>query len=246
MAIYAEFVEQALGETRGTAPQAWLDTGIALPQTSRSVQPRSRRRNLKWAWGAAVACAVVLAVLFFTKGHGPESVPSSLQAALVPALRADSQGSLVYGDDVPPEPRGVRGNTSGRSFSPDFDKLLDIHRAYPSDAEATYWVIAAYLATNQLRNADPFLREALEQFPNDPRFQNLAAILAYKENRLQDAELDLRNAAAKERNATALVNLAIVRRQQGDENEAQTLLGEAQSRFPDSALSQYIRELLAH
>ena len=245
MAIFAEFVEQSLGNDPPAAPRAWLDQGMALPQSTRDrVASAPRQRNWKWAWGTALLSGVALALIFLAKIHAPEAVPRALQATLIPELRADSQGSLVYADDVPPEPRGVRGST-GSSSSAGLDELLEIYRARPSDAEAAYWLIATYLATNQLRNADPFLREAMDKFPNDSRFLNLAAILAYKENRLQDAEHNLRNAAAKERNATVLVNLAIVRRQQGDEAGAEALLGEAQSRFPNSALSKYIHELAA-
>jgi tetratricopeptide repeat protein len=242
MAIYAEFVEQALGEGQERVPPGWLDQALTIPEPGRGSAP-PRPRPLKWAWGVALLCIMGLALLVFTKAHRPESIPNALEAALLPGLRADSQGSLVYGDNVAPEPRGVRGNANGDASASNLERLLEIYRSHPSDAEVAYWVVSTYLATNQLRNADPFLREALERFPNDARFLNLAAILAYKENRLADAERNLRNAAAKERNATVLVNLAMVRRQQGDENEAEALLSEAQSRFPDSALSPYIREL---
>jgi len=241
MARYAEFVEQVMGKHQDTVPPDWINRAQAVSQTARdSTDTRTLKPNLKWVWGAALASGIVLVLLFFNRGHTPDSVPVALRATLAAELRADAQGSLVYGDDLPPEPRGVRG--SGADGNSSMDELLDIYRARPSDPVAAYWLVAGYLARNQLRNADPFLREALQTFPEDLRFLNLAAILAYKENRLEDAKANLQKAAAKDRSATVLVNLALVRRQQGDEKEAESLLNEALSRFPDSPLSAYIRE----
>ena len=241
MAVYTEFVEQVIGKHPDTVPPDWINRAMAVPQTAgESTETQARKRPMKWAWGAALASGIVAAVLLVNREHTPDSIPAALRSTLVAELRADSQGSLVYGDDLAPEPRGVRGSSPDENSG--VEELLAIYRARPSDPEAAYWLVSAYLARNQLRNADPYLREALQAFPEDPRFLNLAAILAYKENRLEDAEANLQKAAAKTRNATVLVNLALVRRQQGNEKEAQSLLNEALSRFPDSPLSAYIRE----
>ena len=244
MALYTEFVEQVIGKHPDTVPPDWINRAMAVPRPAGdSTKTQARKRPLKWAWGAVLAFGIVLAVFFLNRGHTPDSIPATLRSTLAAELRADSQGSLVYGDDLAPEPRGVRGSSPDENSG--VEELLEIYRARPLDPEAAYWLVSAYLARNQLRNAGPYLREALQAFPGDPRFLNLAAILAYQENRLEDAETSLRQAAAKNRNATVLVNLALVRRQQGDETEAQSLLNEALSRFPDSPLSAYIREQTA-
>jgi len=246
MAVYAEFVEQSLGEGYGAVPTAWVDHALTIPQASVGKRSRPRRINVKWAWGAVLASLLVLTMVLVTKSRTRDAIPDALQSALAADLRADSQGSLVYGDALPPEPRGVRGagpNPSAETAR--LERLLEMYRERPRDPVIAYWLVSAYLANNELRNADAFLRESLSTYSSDSRFLNLAAILAYKENRLADAEGYLRTAMTMNRNATVLVNLALVRRQQGDETEAQSLLNEVQFRFPDSALSPYVRALAA-
>src|SRR5262245_52942803 len=187
MAVYAEFTVQVLGEPQATVPPSWVDRAMTIPQPDeREAKPRPKKRRVRWAWGAALASVVVLGLVLVNRTRAPDSVPDALQSALSAELRADSQGSLVYGDQLPPEPRGVRGSSGDDNST--LDELLKMYRAHPSDPETAYWLVSTYLAHNQLRNADPFLREALRNFPEDPRFLNLAAILAYKENRLDNAE----------------------------------------------------------
>ena len=246
LAIYASFVEQGLDTSLHAEmpPEAWVSQGLAVPQTTRASQPRGTPRRL-WLAAAipAMAAAIVVALLLFKTSPHEDLIPPTLTAALVSELRADSQGSLLYADDLAPEPRGTRGTPDPGSASSSLDRLLELYEAHPSNPDIAAWLIAGYLATNQLRNADPFLRESLARYPEDPRFLNLAAILAYKRNSLGEAEADLRAAAARERNATVLVNLAVVRRQEGEESEAQALFKEVLTRFPDSPLQPYVREL---
>jgi tetratricopeptide (TPR) repeat protein len=192
-----------------------------------------------------MAVLVVVALLLSKRSSHEDLIPPTLTAPLESELRADSQGSLLYADELAPEPRGTRGTPDPGGASSSLDRLLELHQSHPSNPDVAAWLISGYLATNQLRNADPFLRESLARYPDDPRFLNLAAILAYKRNSLDEAEADLRKAAARERNATVLVNLAVVRRQEGDEREAQALLKEVLTRFPDSPIQPYVRELAA-
>lgn len=246
MAVYAGFVEQGLNASLRAEmpPQAWVDQALAVPQTTRSSRARGAARRL-WLAAAipAMAAAIVVALFLSKESIHQDTIPPSLKAALASELRADSQGSLLYADDLAPEPRGTRGTPDPDGASSSLDRLLELHRSHPSNPDVAAWLISGYLAANQLRNADPFLREALVRFPDDARFLNLNAILAYKRNSLGEAEADLRKAAARERNATVLVNLAVVRRQEGDESEAQALFKEVLTRFPDSPIQPYVREL---
>ena len=245
MAIYAGFVDQGLDTSLHAQmpPETWVEQGLAVPHTTRSWQSGRTSRG-RWLAAAIPAMAAIVVALFLSKeSTHQDTIPPSLKAALANELRADSQGSLLYADDLAPEPRGTRGTPDPGGASSSLDRLLELHRSHPSNPDVAAWLISGYLATNQIRNADPFLREALARYPDDARFLNLSAILAYKRNSLGEAEADLRKAAALERNAAVLVNLAVVRRQEGDEGEAQALFKEVITRFPDSPLQPYVREL---
>ena len=246
MAIYAGFVEASLESSLSEVrvPSEWKEEALRLQKpTSGNSRTWTRTRALT---GSVAAALVVVAVTWFFWGRSPErgSIPSSIQTPLTAQLRADSQGSLLYDADLAPNPRGVRGSASSEeAATASLPHLLELQDEHPSDPEIGYWLVSGYLATNQLRNADPFLRENLSRFPQDARFLNLAAILAYKRNNLEEAETLLRRALVMERDPAILVNLAIVRGQAGDAMESKTLLGEVESRYPDSVLLPYVRDI---
>jgi hypothetical protein len=243
-AVYAEFLEGTFRRDTGAIPKApadWIRAGerIAAPHPLPRVIPRVRHRRWVEGGAALLAVAAAMVIVVVSRPERGDAIPSSLRSALERQLQHDAQGSLLYADDLPPRRRGIRGNGSQSLTAADLERLVALYNRRPPQADAAFWLVAGYVGTNQLGNADPYLRESLDRFPRDPRFHNLAGIVAYKRNQLAEAEGHVRGALNLERDLTYLVNLALLRREQGAEGEATTLLEEAATRFPEADLRPF-------
>jgi hypothetical protein len=250
MGIYAEFVHAHArfhGDPQVAQPEPELiSLGMAVAAPTKPTrQTRLQRRWLAPALTISSAAAVALVMVW--RATSPPSSPSlsvGLRETLAVQVRHDSRGGLLYSDSLMPQDAGIRGPAGASTAQPDLEQLVALYNRDEPSADVAYWLVTGFLATNQVRSADPYLRESLQRFPSDSRFQNLAAILSYKHDELDAAEQHLRMAVATERSAVALVNLAIVRRQQGFHGEAGALLQEVQTRFPATPIAGYARDLL--
>ena len=247
VAIYAEFARTRahfLHDPEAEMPPADLiQRGMDIPVPavpSRAVI--SGRSRQWWLPAAAVLATVALIWLWPTSSHQPPAVPPDLQTRLSERMRSDSYGGLLYEDSLLPLPSQMRG-LGGDSSEADLSVLLRSHRsAETPDAEVDYWLIAGLLATNRQRDADSYIRQSLDRFPDDARFLNLAAILAYKRSDLQLAEKELRAALEHDRSATLLLNLALVLTEAGRSAEAAALLSEFIEGHPSSPAILLARE----
>ena len=251
MGIYAEFVHMHLSRFADAEvahpPPHLIQLGMAVA----SPRPASRARGFQLLrlrrLGPALAISTVgLAAVLIWRTAAPTRPPDlsmELRQVLAEQMRHDSQGGLLYSDALMPSDAGIRGPGNADAAQPDLEQLVQRYNRDAPSADVAYWLVSGFLATNQLRNADPYLRESLQRFPSDMRFQNLAAILAYKQDQPAAAESRLRAAVAADRSAVALVNLAIVRRQQGFQGEANALLQEVTTRFAGTAIAAYARSL---
>jgi tetratricopeptide (TPR) repeat protein len=252
MAVYAELVRArarfSLQPDSDRPPAALLEIAKGIPSSAKARRARAAAwRDGRHVAPALAAMAVGVALLVVLRGTGFEpwrGVPPGLQRSISERLREDSHGGLLYASDLLPHARGVRGG-EGDAKDPDLGPLMQAYAAHPQSAEVAYWLIAGLLGWNQLRDADPYLRESLQRFPDDARFHNLAAILAYKKSDLPTAEGELSSALAIQRDAAALVNLAQVLQEQERAAEAQTLLSEVLWRFPHAQVANLARERAA-
>src|SRR5262245_23860728 len=256
MAAYTELVRARgqfiLQPGSDRPPAELLEIAKAIPSSARTgrgqaearrgqVAAERRRRRFAGAL-AAMAAAVLLLVLWRGTGTRRQpDVPAELQRTLSEKLREDSYGGLLYASDLLPRARAVRGAEENER-SPDLGPLEQAFAARPQSAEVAYWLIAGLLGRNQLKNAAPYLRESIQRYPRDARFHNLAAIRAYKSSDLSTSEVELRAALGIERDAATLINLAQVRREQGDAAEAAKLLAEVLHSFPHVPVADLARE----
>lgn len=227
-AIHADFVRALLDPSAQTASPAedeWVQLGLQVGAGRPAVESRPRVR-----WRAPQVLVPGLAICLLGVGalwsmrRAPDRVriPPATRASLEQLVRADSYKSLLYSTAYLPAAGGTRGNPGpqddsllngfGREFAP---------QAY--DPEVAFWLVAGRLASGHLSLADAYLEKARLAFPQDARFENLAAILAYKRGQFASAEADLRKAAAADHTDLAKFNLVRVLEQLGRHDEAVAL-----------------------
>ena len=237
MGIYSEFVQlrsELLSRGASEAvPAAWLEDGLQVPRT---VQTRRVTSRILVATTAAVAILVLpLAFNQFQDRRNRET--------LARELRADAQGSLLYAEDLLPAPRGVRGSGGNDEARRLLAELATRYERGRRSDDDVFWLVAGFLAQNDLNNADAYLRESLSRSPADPRLHTLAGILAYKRNDLEGAAARLEEALSIERSAGTLLNLAIVRRDQKQDVEARRLAALALKLSPGPEFSRLAAEM---
>lgn len=247
LAVYGEFLAARRRWFTDPAVQTpnpeLVQVGLAIGAPAPPARPRRARHTLSIAArpAAALLAAASLAVLVLSdtpRWPSASRIEDGQRQLLGDRMREDSHGGLLYGDDLIPRAPGVRGAGTNPAVRSALGEILDRYERAPS-GDAAYWLVGGLLASGRTRDAEPYLRESLAAFPEDSRLWNLAAILAYKSNDLAGAEGHLRSALRLERSAAALVNLAIVRSQQGFEDESQDLLLEARGKFPGSPLAAH-------
>jgi tetratricopeptide (TPR) repeat protein len=109
-------------------------------------------------------------------------------------------------------------------------------------ADLAYWLIAGLLAEGHYREADPYLRQAIERFSGEARFHNLAAIQAYKFSHLATAEVELRRALNLGDDVSHVLNLARILEEEGRLTEAQELLDQLVERHSNAPVAFLARD----
>jgi tetratricopeptide (TPR) repeat protein len=236
MAIYAEFVHiRAAHHSPGglpVPPTEWIQRGLAAGTVKRlgplSLIHGRFARRFALAAAAAVFCLVggAWSVDRVRLQHDHERLAARLQE--------DSFGGLLYSEAFEPVPSGVRGTPSGSGTDEALADLARRSRNGPRTTEDAFWLVAGFLAHNDLDNADAYLRAARRLPADDSRLTTLAGILAYKRNDLPTAAAILKAAVEQERSATNLYNLSMVLEALGDQPGAAALTGEIKQRFPGS------------
>jgi tetratricopeptide (TPR) repeat protein len=233
MGIYSEFVQLRsdllLSNPGESVPETWLADGLRVP----------RRRTLSGRQVPGrilVAATAVAAVLILPLGVRQWQNHRDRQT-LARELRADAQGSLLYSEDLLPIARGVRGSARSEDARRLVAELAGRYERGRRSDDDVFWLVAGFLAQNDLNNADAYLRESLSRSPADHRLHTLAGILAYKRNDLASAGTHLERAVDLQRSAGNLLNLAIVRRAEGQAVEARRLTAEALELSPGPEFS---------
>ena len=240
-AVWAEFVRArtkfSLRPDADMPSESLLEIAKGIPKASSTWWTKQRVA----ATLAPIAAAIVFIFAWQSRRHElrPMITPDQ-KRAISERLRQDSYGGLLYKGDLPPRPRGTRGSehdSEGANLEPFLSALAGV----PPSAEDAWWFVADLLSANRRLDADTYLQQSLQRFPEDARFHNLAAIRAYKDSDLATAETELRTARAIEPSASALFNLACVLQEQGRTAEASDLRNEVLQRFPDSEVAELIR-----
>ena len=179
---------------------------------------------------------------------GPAPVGHTLDAAVLEPIEVAVKSASRQGHVVLP------GGEGGLSDAPvayrsgfvpldadlesSLEQLSALYRTNPSVDIAT-WLIAGYLATGQFDNARDYLRDARQKLPDTPEIITLAGLLAYFESNLDESEALLRFAVSQDPdNAVALVNLAVVLKDRGDEDGSAQIIEDIEARFSDSAIAE--------
>lgn len=252
-AVYAEFVRTrarfALDPTADMPPDDLLAIAKAIPITRAPARvparlPSRRRRRLEPAL-AALAAGLVVTFLWTRPWERHATEPNlTLRQTIEARIRTDSK-ALLYDANLMPLDSETRGTGDAADGALDLVPLQQSYADNPASPGAAYWLIAALLATGLGRDADPVLAAAIERFPRDPRFHNLAAIRAYRESKLPAAEAALNAGLAIEPRPELLFNLAKVVDEQGRVAESQQLYAKILQDFPHSAVASLARTRIA-
>jgi hypothetical protein len=239
-AIYTELVAAHLDpDAQQAAEDDWIRLGLAAGPRRRPalVAVPKRRLNRRLAVVTAVAAVAILAAgtLFVrSRQAGPQRLSADTLALIARWVSEDSYGGLLYSAQLLPAP----GNTRGNGQTPEDGTLDEVRRQaslHPDDPDLVFWLISATLSKSQLRASEGTLDDARRRFPKDPRFANLAAIVAFKRNDLPGAERLLRSTLATDRTGVAQANLVRVLRQLGRRSEADSLAAVVRREHPDLA-----------
>ena len=187
--------------------------------------PTSRKRtSTRWAW--AGAAAGLAAVIWFASA--PLS-PRGERLALPPAIRAAAEHASSRGLVLPGGEAGA--NASPIAFRtgavPEVDP--EIARALARyeqerDSAALHAACIGLVANGRLAIARDYIEEGLKHDAKDPVLQMLAADVAYRQSKLEDAATRLRDVLElRPRDAIALLDLGIVLSETGDTANAKRL-----------------------
>ena len=248
-AVWAEFVRArtqfSLGPDADMPPESLLEIAKRIPRTSSAWWTKQRVA----AALAPIAATIVFLFAWQSRRHELRPIVTPDQKRVISErLRQDSHGALLYSGsgDLLPRRRGTRG-AEHDSEGTDGEPLLTTLGGVPPSADDAWWFVADLLSANRRLDADVYLQESLQSFPEDARFHNLAAILAWKRSDLATAETELRAALKIERSdaehAAYLVNLARVLQEQDQTEEARALQAEVLRRFPDTEAARLARAL---
>ena len=218
-----EFRARALAGKEPHAPPELIQNGRNVPLRrgkKKGVTRRPRGRVIIASLGGLAVLATVW--VLFGPGVAEKSLTSVDVAVVQKYLAANSGQGLVFpelsGAEAGPTYRGAPASAEVERVVGELKKAYQEKRA--SAADDLFWLAAAELASGRLDSARPYLREALAAHPEDARFLKLDAILAYRDNRLTDAEADLRKVLQKDANdSEAEYNLGLVLIEKGNTAE---------------------------
>jgi hypothetical protein len=180
---------------------------------------------------AAVTLALPWMIVLWGRQPDRTRVPPATHQFLEQLVREDAYNGLLYSAQLLPEARGTR-STRDLSVDTQLKDLQTLFSQHPDDPDLAFWTVSGTLATLPPRLSGSYLEDALRNFPEDPRFENLAAILAFKRNDLTGAERYLRAAATRDTSGVAKLDLVRVLTALGRDPEAEKLANELRLEHP--------------
>jgi len=186
------------------------------------------RARTRWVWPAAAAAAAGLVAVLWL-GVAPLSRRSE-HLALPSAIRAAAEDASARGLVLPGGEAGA--NTAPAAFrsgegpdvGPEISSALARYE-HDRDSAALHAACIGLVANGRLSNARDYIEEGLKRDAKDVVLQMLAADLAYRESKLDEAAQRLRTALElRPQDPVATLDLGIVLAETGDTAEAKRLL----------------------
>ncbi len=228
--------------------QAAADTYTARP---------SRRWSVR-AWrlaAAAVAVGFVLAGVYWSLLVRGERNPVLDAEILAPVEAAVGEVSKLGQFVLPGGEKYLNGSISVfRSSSVTLNEplksslqyLFDTYQAGSELSDVAYWLVAGYVATEQIDAARRYLPDARERFPDDSRLVVMDAIIGCLDGQYDRSEKLLRSVLrAHPEDPTVLINLAFVLDEGGKAAEAQGILKQIQRLHPGTPFAKRAEAALA-
>jgi tetratricopeptide (TPR) repeat protein len=193
----------------------------------RSPSPTRTGSRARWAWAAAAAGLASILWL----GIAPLSRRSE-RLALPPAIRsaaahASSQGLVLPGGEAGANASPIAfRNGAAPDVDPEITSAIERYE-HDRDSAALHAACIGLVVNGRLSNARDYIQEGLKHDERDAILQMLAAHVAYRESRLDEAAKRLRNALQlRPRDPVATLDLAIVLSETGGTAEAKRLFEE--------------------
>jgi TolA-binding protein len=194
---------------------------------------------------AAAAVGIVLVAAGFwisqRRASGPDAAPSSILAVMV---EASERFQVVFPrtEDLirtPRHPYRSGALVAEDRASAELNGLAARHQAGGATRDDLYWLAAGFLSDGQLAPASDVVRYAADRYPDDAEFEIMAALVAYFDGRVEEAERRLRAVVARNpRDCVALLDLAVVLRERGKKEEAAEALKRVVELRPGTPLAE--------
>ena len=226
MAQYGEVVRSLDAEL--VSSDGVLASVAQATPVRRSPAPR-RGRRLAWAAGSVAVAAVLL---FFLLPLGPGTLAPNDPRSIVTARLVElSIEGLVYpGVSELSDESSVRYRSGGSPSALEVEAVDGWSSSFtsdPQDAQAAYWLAASHLADGKLQAADDVLRRALEKNPDRSELLHLEAIVAYRRNEVDRAQISLqRILRSNPDDSWARFNLATIQSETGEHESARAVFEE--------------------
>jgi tetratricopeptide (TPR) repeat protein len=233
-----------------------VDAGVAAVHSMQSGRPGLGRpgRNLRLlAVAAAVVVVVSVATFWFAVDNGGDA-GSILDQAVEPVRRAaievSSHAEFVLPrteDFFRPDLPVYRSNltTDDESLTSALIHLTDKKNAGLDTRDDQFWLVAGFVAANQLDEAESCVNDALRDYPGDGEFMTLAAVIAQSTGDYVTAERLLQEVLRRDPgDATVRLNLAVVLMKQGNRPRAEDHLRRVLGDRPNTRLAERAELLL--
>lgn len=255
-AVFAELARAELQSERGElkAPPEYVAAALAVGD-----------RRLRWrnavqgvfesphgqAWiGALHVAAAAIVIMFVFLGPSSRFDIDEFDTVREVVEAASLEGFVLPGvEDVSLlEDRRVfrSGVGQGQELNASIAKLVDLYEDGVARPRVAQWLISAYVATGQLRNARAFVDESRWADPEDPTLTMLDAILRMYESEPKTSESLLRSIA--DDSELARLNLAVLIGSLDDgarTDEAIALCAELETSSSSAAIRDRARRLRA-
>jgi hypothetical protein len=214
-------------------------------------------RDRVGSWRLAVpALAAVLALVVLVVGrddHGGQE-PRGLELSghveqIRHALKLTADHAMVLPDLPLPRSAGpVYRDRAGDDLAGVSAAVRALGEAYGNergDPGIAFWLVAGHLARDELVAADFYVQDALRYHPRDNRLTALAGVVAYRNNRLAQADSLFRAALDRDDDLERVrYNLGVLLLEMGHTGEGRRILEHLRERSEDPRLAERAAALL--
>jgi hypothetical protein len=223
-------IEEARRASRefASAPHASSASARAVTEIlSRTSERRPPRRTRWWPAAVGVPVAAALALLILAPQPERHALSDEMVAPIHTVLANRDIGAMVYpgvNAGVEQEPSRL-GAGQGDRVAASVRTLAARQRQHPDDPRITRWLVAGYLALDDLPGARTFVEDGLRRHPDDARLLAAAGLVAYRSGAFADARELLQAAhVAGGDQREIMFNLAVLELEVGSRDDAVVML----------------------